>query len=155
MTYCTHDSFQEDTETTTSEVFGNLFQNDQPTVKPDKFTNIEEVLNATKIEISDILRLFEFGTEVIISENLGKSERKESLEEYWIESIWPSKGFCYTFDAKLQNLDQTDVFTKDESILYMKLKFNVSHFESTNQIFLLPCHNYFSFVTAFLIINKV
>ena len=146
MTYCTHDSYQEDTETTTSEVFGNLFQNDQPTVKPDKFTNIEEVLNATKIEISDILRLFEFGTEVIISENLGKSERKESLEEYWIESIWPSKGFCYTFDAKLQNLDQTDVFTKDESILYMKLKFNVSHFESTNQIFLLPCHNYFSFV---------
>ena len=103
-------------------------------------------MNATKIEISDILRLFEFGTEVIISENLGKSERKESLEEYWIESIWPSKGFCYTFDAKLQNLDQTDVFTKDESILYMKLKFNVSHFESTNQIFLLPCHNYFSFV---------
>ena len=114
------------TSTTDSEVFGNLFQIDKPAEKYEKFTNIHELLNASKIGISDILHSFEFGTKIIISDFLTFEDRKQFLEEYWIESIWPSKGFCYTFDSKMHQMDKLDIFTKDDSILYMKLKFSVS-----------------------------
>ena len=128
MTHCTHDTYHETTSTTTSEVFGNLFDDyDQSKVEIEKFTDIEELLNASKIQIEDIVHLFQFGDEINVHENYKWADRKELLRQYWYQSVWPNKGYCYTFDPKLQNKSKMAVFTKDDSLLSIKLKLHVSH----------------------------
>ena len=60
LTYCTHDSYQEITSTTSSELLGNIFNLNNQNDPIEKFTSIEQLLNASKIDISDIIQWFEF-----------------------------------------------------------------------------------------------
>ena len=128
MTYCTHDTYHETTSTASNDLFGNLFDlDDQPKEKVEKFTDIEELLNASKIEIEDIVHLFRFGDEINVHEGYQWTLRREFLKTYWRQSIWPKKGYCYTFDPKLQNMSEMPVFDKKDSLLYIRLKLYVSN----------------------------
>ena len=60
MLNCLEDKINDGAETTTSGQFGNMFDAyDYDSY--EKFQTLEELLNATKIDISNILRKFRFG----------------------------------------------------------------------------------------------
>ena len=99
------------TTTTTTEninAWGNLFDydygNDQEeTIRP--IDTVKEFLNITKVDVSEMIRSFSYGTEIIIEKGILLEEhRKEYLNDIWISTFEPTWGLCYTFDPVKQNI---------------------------------------------------
>ena len=92
----------EDLETTEDYYgFGNLFGN-QEDLDYDLFDTVEEFMNASRIEIFDLIKTFEYGKEIIITKNLGHL-RKSLLTDLWIKSFDSRLGPCFTFDPSGHN----------------------------------------------------
>ena len=88
--------------TTEGGLFGNLFGNGNDDTY-ELFSTLEEFMDVTKIEISDILEEFEIGNLIKITNNLDESYRKEYLKELWIPTFHQTLGPCFTFDPEKQN----------------------------------------------------
>ena len=81
--------------------FGHLFGNNDD-LDYDLFDSVDEFMNASRIEIFDLIKTFEFGKEIIITKNLGHL-REPLLAELWIKSFDSRLGPCFTFDPDRHN----------------------------------------------------
>ena len=104
LRFCTYDSTQSRTQTTTTEcegLFGCMFSEDEE-VSYSLFKKIEDLINASKtLNIMDILDTFQFGDgkdKISVNHNLGSDLRYEYLKKYWEPTLHYQRGFCYTFD---------------------------------------------------------
>ena len=108
--------------------FGNLFDNDNQDTF-DLFDTVDEFMNATKIQIYDLIQTFEYGKAIKITKNLGNELRKELLTDMWILSYDSRFGPCFTFDPERQNAtflsSGTDISGKFEA-QKVYLEFQVS-----------------------------
>ena len=87
--------------------FGDWFfgDDDEPEIKVVRFETVEDFMNATNLEIFDIIREFKYGSEIIVSKvTYSENERKERLKSLWIRTFDDSKGPCFTFDPFKQNV---------------------------------------------------
>ena len=127
LCYCLEDKVAVESETTTSGQFGNLFDAyDYDSY--EKYKNIEDLMNATKIDISQILRSFTFGNLIKVEKQLGEYA-KESFEADWSVHLHHDYGFCYTFDPS--RMEKVKVITKKDheisgNLLNTFLLFDVS-----------------------------
>ena len=99
------------TTTTTFNEYGGLGDwiyddhEPQPEFKWVPFETVEDFMNATNLEIFDIIREFKYGSEIIVSKvTYSENERKERLKSLWIRTFDDSRGPCFTFDPFKQNV---------------------------------------------------
>ena len=113
MHYCLEDKVTDESETTTSGQFGNLFDAyDYDSF--EKYKSLEDLINATKIDITDILKSFTFGSYIFNSQFV--ADAKESFEADWKTNLHHLYGHCHTFDhSRMDKLEKVKVITKAEN----------------------------------------
>ena len=111
--YCLEDKVTDESETTTSGQFGNLFDAyDYDSF--EKYKSLEDLINATKIDITDILKSFTFGSYIFNSQFV--ADAKESFEADWKTNLHHLYGHCHTFDhSRMDKLEKVKVITKAEN----------------------------------------
>ena len=93
------------TTTTTTTGFGDLFGGYDDEIPSKDFESVMEFMNVTKVEVSEMIREFQYGDEIRISiSGLSESSRKEYLNSIWIPTFDAINGPCYTFDPARQNI---------------------------------------------------
>ena len=130
--YCLDDKVTDGSETTTNGgQFGNLFEAyDYDSY--EKYKSLEDLINATSINISEILRSFRFGKHIIERQIGGLSYSEELLNPLWKSDLHHEYGFCYTFDhSRMENMEKVKVITKTDtkvtgSLFQTYLLFDVS-----------------------------
>ena len=67
------------------------------------FETVEEFMNGTKVEIFDVIKTFEFGSEFKVTK-IDEELRKETLNRLWILTFDKDVGPCFTFDPSRHNV---------------------------------------------------
>jgi len=132
--FCLEDKVTDESETTTSGQFGNMFDAyDYDSY--EKYKSLEDLLNSTKIDITDILRSYTFGNVIKVEKQLMGQYAKENFEADWKANLHHKYGYCYTFDhSKIENREKVKkvkVITKTKNdvsgdLLQSYLLFDVS-----------------------------
>ena len=107
LLYCISNGEDQKTTTTTEDYsggLGGLFGDygdgvDYTSWDTELFPTIDDLLNATNLEVYDVIKSFKFGEAI---NDFGLSQ--ELLQSFWIKTFDQNSGPCFTFDPLKQNI---------------------------------------------------
>ena len=114
------------TTTTTTESFygfGDWFGDDDDNY--ELFETVEEFMNGTKVEIFDVIKTFEFGSELKVTK-IDEELRKETLNRIWSLTFDKDVGPCFTFDPARHNVSFMPSFDDFGEPLRIVIELSVS-----------------------------
>ncbi len=135
LAYCTdptkHGEVREATTTTTATPLGNLFDDGSNDIPVQYFSDIQALMNQSHFDIADMIKFFQFSNLIKVTSTLDDSTRKEYLMELFQEFVHPTKGYCHTFDPKVQNVSLVPLHIQDEiqedaELLFAEIDFQVT-----------------------------
>ncbi len=95
------------------------------------FDDVNDLINASKVPVTDMISAFEFGDDapysIRVVHDLTHDMRKALIEEYWKEYLHFEKGFCYTFDPSMHGRALMPVLQgRDKTPISLTLKLKVN-----------------------------
>ena len=101
---CLKDGLKTDSSTE-SEYFGNLFSSYDDKIEAQPFESMNELLEGLRLNVTDVIKFFNFGNRIVASGILSPKERVAKIQEFWKPTIEYREGMCFTFDPKSHELD--------------------------------------------------